>query len=497
MVKMSTRNALRRATAAAPWTTATPRSWKPVELCRTVWSSGSPVRGFAPVTPNASPWKGGRSFAAAAEYPPHQTITMPALSPTMTQGAIAEWKVAPGAQVKAGDVIADIETDKATMALESMEDGWMAKILVEAGAQDVQVGEIICVMVEEQGDCEKFADFAPTAAAPAAPVAPVAPAAPAPAAAASPPRPTSGDRVFASPKARVMAKAAGIDIALVNGTGPNGRVVMSDVQNAIETGVVAIETGGGSVTGASGTGVTGDQNGFARFFPAFEDVNLTNIKKITAARLTESKQTVPHFYLSVDVRMDALSALRAQLNEGLQKAGGKISVNDFVVSASAKALLAVPEVNASWMGDKIRRYKKADVAVAVQTPQGLMVPVVRGACGLGLSGISGEVKALAGKAKEGKLAPADMIGGTFTISNLGMFGVKNFAAIVNPPQAAILAVGAARVEVVKKEDGTGYEEASVMNVTLSCDHRVIDGADGATWLGAFKGFMEDPVTMLL
>jgi len=294
-----------------------------------------------------------------------------------------------------------------------------------------------------------------------------------------------------------MAKAAGIDIALVNGTGPNGRVVMSDVQNAIETGVVAIETGGGSVTGASGTGVTGDQNGFARFFPAFEDVNLTNIKKITAARLTESKQTVPHFYLSVDVRMDALSALRAQLNEGLQKAGGKISVNDFVVSASAKALLAVPEVNASWMGDKIRRYKKADVAVAVQTPQGLMVPVVRGACGLGLSGISGEVKALAGKAKEGKLAPADMIGGTFTISNLGMFGVKNFAAIVNPPQAAILAVGAARVEVVKKEDGTGYEEASVMNVTLSCDHRVIDGADGATWLGAFKGFMEDPVTMLL
>jgi pyruvate dehydrogenase E2 component (dihydrolipoamide acetyltransferase) len=206
---------------------------------------------------------------------------------------------------------------------------------------------------------------------------------------------------------------------------------------------------------------------------------------------------VPHFYLTVDVRMDKLASLRAQLNAGLEKSGGKISVNDFVVKASAAALKAVPEVNASWMGDKIRRYKKADVSVAVQTEAGLMVPVVRNACGLGLAGISSEVRHLAGKAKEGKLAPADMIGGTFTISNLGMFGVKQFAAIVNPPQAAILAVGSARKEVVKKPDGSGYEEVMVMSATLSCDHRVVDGADGASWLGAFKGFMEDPVTMLL
>ena len=286
-----------------------------------------------------------------------------------------------------------------------------------------------------------------------------------------------------------MAKAAGVAIERVPGTGPNGRVVMSDVARAIESGV--------AVGGASGAAGAGAADGFARFFPPFEDVSLTTIKKVTAARLTESKQTVPHFYLTVDVRMDKLASLRAQLNAGLEKSGGKISVNDFVVKASAAALKAVPEVNASWMGDKIRRYKKADVSVAVQTEAGLMVPVVRNACGLGLTGISSEVRSLAGKAKEGKLTPTDMIGGTFTISNLGMFGVKQFAAIVNPPQAAILAVGSARKEVVKKPDGSGYEEVMVMSATLSCDHRVVDGADGATWLGAFKGFMEDPVTMLL
>ena len=424
------------------------------------------------------------------------------MSPTMTQGNIAEWKVEAGAKVSAGDVIADIETDKATMALESMEDGYIAKIIVPSGAQDVKVGEVIVVMVEDEADCVKFADFVPTgggaapAAAPAAAAPAAAPAAPSgapPAApAAAPPRASSGARVFATPKARVMASAAGISLAQVPGTGPNGRIVMSDVARAIESGVSAPAV-------SISTDDDGGFDGFARFFPAFEDVKLSQIKRITAARLTESKQNVPHFYLTVDVRMDALSALRGRLNSGLEKSkkGGKISVNDFVVKASAAALMAVPAVNASWMGDKIRRFKKADVSVAVQTDAGLMVPVVRNACGLGLTGISSEVRVLAGKAKEGKLAPTDMIGGTFTISNLGMFGVKQFAAIVNPPQAAILAVGAARKEVMKKADGTGYEEVMMMSATLSCDHRVVDGADGAMWLGAFKGFMEDPVTMLL
>ena len=429
---------------------------------------------------------------------------MPALSPTMTAGNIAEWKVSPGSKVNAGDVIADIETDKATMALESMEEGYIAEILVPTGAQDVQVGEVVAIMVEEEGDCGKFDDYVPSASAPAAAAAPAgapaadppaaAPSAAAPPAAAPPAAPTapraSGARVFASPKARAVAAAAGISVEQVTGTGPGGRVVLSDVELAIENGVQPI-----AASAAAGAG--GDADGFARFFPPFEDVSVSQIKKVTAARLTESKRTVPHFYLTVDVRMDELMALRGTLNAGLEKSGQKISVNDFVVKASAAALRKVPEVNASWMGDKIRQYKKADISVAVQTDAGLMVPVVRNACGLGLTGISSEVRSLAGKAKEGKLGPDDMVGGTFTISNLGMFGVKSFSAIVNPPQAAILAVGAARKEVVKKADGSGYEEALVMSATLSCDHRVIDGAVGAEWIGAFKGFMEDPVTMLL
>ena len=294
--------------------------------------------------------------------------------------------------------------------------------------------------------------------------------------------------MFASPKARAMAEAAGVAIERIAGTGPNGRVVMADVQTAIRDGVPS------SVASTAGD----DTSGLARFFPPFEDVSVSQIKKVTAQRLTESKRTVPHFYLSVDVRMDRLMAMRSSLNGALQSDGGsKISVNDFVVKASALSLKKVPDVNASWMGDKIRRYQKADISVAVQTDLGLMVPVVRGACGLGLSGISGEVRLLAGKAKDGKLSATDMIGGTFTISNLGMFGIKQFAAIVNPPQAAILAVGAARKEVVKKADGSGYEEALMMSATLSCDHRVVDGAVGAQWLGAFKSYMEDPVTMLL
>jgi pyruvate dehydrogenase E2 component (dihydrolipoamide acetyltransferase) len=437
---------------------------------------------------------------------------MPALSPTMTQGNIAEWKVGEGDKVAAGDVMADIETDKATMALESMEDGYIARILVPTGATDIAVGELVAIMVEEQEDIAKFADFTAAAAAPpaaaspaaAAPSAPsAAPSAAPPAAAAAPaaapaaPR-ASGERVFASPRARVLAAEAGINVAQIQGTGPGGRVVMADVALAVKNGVQPLAAGAGA--GAAGVGAGAGAGGaetFARFFPPFEDVSVSQIKKVTAARLTESKRTVPHFYLTVDVRMDQLMGLRGKLNAGLEKTGGKISVNDFVVKASAAALRTVPEVNASWMGDKIRQYKKADISVAVQTDAGLMVPVVRGACGLGLTGISSEVRSLAGKAKDGKLGPMDMIGGTFTISNLGMFGIKQFTAIVNPPQAAILAVGAARKEVVKSADGSGYEEALVMSATLSCDHRVVDGAVGATWLGAFKGYMEDPVTMLL
>jgi len=238
----------------------------------------------------------------------------------------------------------------------------------------------------------------------------------------------------------------------------------------------------------------------AKFFPDFEDVSVTAIKRVTAQRLTESKQQVPHFYVTVDVRLDHMMNIRKTLNDQLANdksaEGTKISVNDLIIKASAKALLAVPDVNASWLGDKIRKYKKADISVAVQTERGLMVPIVRSACCLGLKSISSEVKALAGRARDGTLTPHDMTGGTFTISNLGMFGVKSFAAIVNPPQAAILAVGGARKEVVKNSEG-GYEEVSVLSATLSCDHRVVDGAVAAQWLQSFKGYLEDPMTMLL
>jgi len=286
-----------------------------------------------------------------------------------------------------------------------------------------------------------------------------------------------------------LAQERGITLAHVRGTGPNGRIIADDVLAAradAAAGVVAAQT-------------IVAEHPLSKFFPDFEDVSVSAIKRVTAQRLTESKQQVPHFYLTVDIRLDNMMDIRQTLNKQLVEdktaEGAKISVNDFIIKASSKALLDVPDVNASWLGDKIRKYKKADISVAVQTDRGLMVPIVRSACCLGLKSISSEVKALAGRAREGTLTPRDMTGGTFTISNLGMYGVKSFAAIVNPPQAAILAVGGARKEVVKAD--SGYEEVLVMSATLSCDHRVVDGAVGAQWLQSFKRYLEDPMKMLL
>jgi pyruvate dehydrogenase E2 component (dihydrolipoamide acetyltransferase) len=298
-----------------------------------------------------------------------------------------------------------------------------------------------------------------------------------------------GERVFASPLARRLAADRGVRLENIRGSGPNGRIIADDVEHARAE----------DHAGAAAVRTVVEEHPLSKFFPEFEDTSVSAIKRVTAQRLTESKQQVPHFYLTVDIRMDKCMDIRQTLNKQLADdkaaAGAKISVNDFIVKASAKSLLAVPDVNASWLGDKIRKYKKADISVAVQTERGLMVPIVRSACCLGLKSISSEVKALAGRAREGSLTPQDMTGGTFTISNLGMFGVKSFAAIVNPPQAAILAVGGTRKEVVKTD--AGYEEVLVMSATLSCDHRVVDGAVGAQWLAAFKGYLEDPMTMLL
>jgi len=303
-------------------------------------------------------------------------------------------------------------------------------------------------------------------------------------------------RVFISPLARKTALEKGVDYTKIRGRGPNGRVTNLDVLEYVASGGVANVKS--SAQQQQQQQQSAGEFDASIYFPEYEEVPVSTIKKITAKRLTESKQTVPHFYLTVDVNMDAVNATRARMNALLEKEkdAKKISVNDFVVKASAAALRAVPEVNSSWMETHVRRYKLADVCVAVQTDKGLMVPVVRSACCLGLRGISSEVKSLAEKAKMGKLQGKDVSGGTFTVSNLGMFGIKHFAAIVNPPQAGILAVGGTRKEIVKTKEGM-YKETNVMSATLSCDHRAVDGADGAKWLGAFKSYMEDPSTMLL
>ena len=441
--------------------------------------------------------------SSAATLPEHAVLPMPALSPTMERGGLAKWHKAVGDAVRAGDVIADVETDKATMAMEATDDGFMAAILVPEGSEDVEVGTPVCVTVENEEDVGAFKDYeatpveASSGAGAAAVETPVSSAPAAAAAAAAPvaatttraPAMDAGDRVFASPLARRLAQERGITLAHVRGTGPNGRIIADDVLAA------RADAGAGVV--AAQTVVA--EHPLSKFFPDFEDVSVSAIKRVTAQRLTESKQQVPHFYLTVDVRLDNMMDIRQTLNKQLAEdktaEGAKISVNDFIIKASSKALLDVPDVNASWLGDKIRKYKKADISVAVQTDRGLMVPIVRSACCLGLKSISSEVKALAGRARAGTLTPQDMTGGTFTISNLGMFGVKSFAAIVNPPQAAILAVGGARKEVVKTD--SGYEEVLVMSATLSCDHRVVDGAVGAQWLQSFKRYLEDPMKMLL
>jgi pyruvate dehydrogenase E2 component (dihydrolipoamide acetyltransferase) len=291
--------------------------------------------------------------------------------------------------------------------------------------------------------------------------------------------------VFASPLARCSAAEAGLSLDGLLGTGPEGRIVAADVAEALARAP--------AVAAAAAASAPGGASALDAFFPQYTDASVSTIRKVIARRLQESKQTVPHFYLSLDVRMDALLAARAALNAGGER---KLSLNDLIIKAAALACKAVPDVNAAWLGDKIRRYAAVDVSVAVQTDAGLMVPIVRSADAKGLDAISAEVRALAAKARAGKLAPADFTGGTFTISNMGMLGVKSFAAIVNPPQAAILAVGATRAEVVALPAG-GYASVSVMNVTLSCDHRVVDGAVGAAWLAAFKGRIEAPLTMLL
>lgn len=425
-------------------------------------------------------------------------ILMPALSPTMEEGTLAKWLVKEGDTVQSGDLLAEIETDKATMEFEAVDEGVIGKLLVAEGTEGVSVNTPIAVLLEEG----ESADDAPVKSAPKAeskaeekkPEQPktLEPAAEKPKAASGPtPTNASGDRIFASPLARRIASEHKIDLAQVKGSGPHGRIVKSDVESlpaAPETQVATAPALPQSANSESVKAMYADRE--------FEEVSLNGMRKTIAQRLTEAKQSIPHFYLRRDIKIDRLLSLRAELNAGLEKSGGKLSVNDFVIKACAKALQDVPNSNAVWAGDRILKLKPSDVAVAVAVEDGLFTPVIRDSDRKTLSEISSEMKELADKARDKKLAPQEYQGGSFAISNLGMFGVDNFDAVINPPHGSILAVGAGKKRPMVADDGS-IAAATVMSVTLSVDHRVIDGALGAEFLNAIVGYLEHPLTILV
>lgn len=418
-------------------------------------------------------------------------ILMPALSPTMTEGNLAKWHKKAGDSVKAGEVIAEIETDKATMEVEAVDEGVIGKILVAEGTQAVKVNTPIAVLLEE-GESAADADKSPApAAAPPAAGQPTPPAIEKPTVNAPRAEDSAGGRVFASPLAKRLAEQKGVDLTTINGSGPHGRVIKADVENYRGGSVApAARTGAAhSATMLSGVDAVALANALGQKYVALPN---NAVRKIIAKRLLESKQTVPHFYLTVDCRIDKLLALRADIN----KAGdAKISVNDFVIKAVAKALQKVPATNTSWSEDAILQYDSVDVSVAVATPNGLVTPIIKAAHQKTLGTIAAEMKDLAQRARDNKLRPEEFQGGGFTISNLGMYGITSFSAIINPPQSCILAVGAGEQRAVVT-DGK-LDVATVMTVTLSVDHRSVDGAVGAEFLQAFKQLIEAPALMLV
>ncbi|MDR9762437.1 pyruvate dehydrogenase complex dihydrolipoamide acetyltransferase [Rhizobium redzepovicii] len=445
-------------------------------------------------------------------------ITMPALSPTMEEGNLSKWLVKEGDTVKSGDVIAEIETDKATMEVEAVDEGTVAKLVVAAGTEGVKVNALIAVLAADGEDVATAASGAGSAApakADAAP-APKAEAAPAKAEAAVAPAPaaapaavsSNGNRTFSSPLARRLAKEAGIDLSAVAGSGPHGRVVKSDVEAAVAGGgakpaaapSAAAPQAAAAPAPAAAPKAASEDAVLKLFEPgSYELVPHDGMRKTIARRLVESKQTIPHFYVSVDCELDALMALRAQLNDAAPRKDNapayKLSVNDMVIKAMALALRDVPDANVSWTETNLIKHKHADVGVAVSIPGGLITPIIRKAEQKTLSVISNEMRDLGKRAKDRKLKPEEYQGGTSSVSNMGMMGVKNFAAVVNPPHATILAVGAGEQRVVVKNGEMAI--ATVMSVTLSTDHRCVDGALGAELLQAFKGYIENPMGMLV
>lgn len=424
-------------------------------------------------------------------------ILMPALSPTMEEGTLAKWLVKEGDEVSSGDIIAEIETDKATMEFEAVDEGTMGPLLIAEGSEGVKVNTPIAVLLEEGEDAGAAVVSSAAAEAPA-PAAEPAQAAAAPvAASAAPASPAAADgaRVFASPLARRIAADKGIDLTTITGSGPKGRIVKADVISAEATPKAAPAPAAAAAATPLASSPSADVVAKMYEGRAFEEVALDGMRKTIAARLTEAKQSIPHFYLRRDIKLDALLKFRSELNKQVESRGVKISVNDFIIKAVALALQSVPAANAVWAGDRVLQMKASDVAVAVAIEGGLFTPVLQDAESKSLSALSTQMKDLAGRARDRKLAPHEYQGGSFAISNLGMFGIDNFDAIVNPPHAGILAVGAGVKKPVVGEDGA-LTVATVMSVTMSVDHRVIDGAVGAALLEAIVTNLENPIGML-
>lgn len=412
-------------------------------------------------------------------------LKMPALSPTMEEGTLAKWLVKEGDTVSSGDILAEIETDKATMEFEAVDEGTISQILIPAGTDGVKVGTVIALIAGEGEDAA-----APKAAAPASkPAAPApAPAAPAPAAVAPAPaaRPNN-DRIIASPLAKRIAAQTGVELAGLSGSGPNGRIVKADVEAA-----TAGTRPSAAYAPSPAPAPTPIQLGDIQ--TPHEAVKLSNMRKTIARRLSEAKQTIPHIYLTVDVRLDALLKLRADLNASLESRGIKLSVNDMLIKALGLALVQVPKCNVSFAGDQLIMYQRADISVAVSVPNGLITPIITGADSKAISKISTEMGELAGRAKDGKLQPHEYQGGTASLSNMGMFGIKQFDAVINPPQGMILAIGAGEKRPFVIDDS--LQIATVMSATGSFDHRAIDGADGAQLMQAFRDLCEKPLGLV-
>jgi len=442
-------------------------------------------------------------------------LKMPALSPTMEEGTLAKWLVKEGDEVKSGDILAEIETDKATMEFEAVDEGTVAKILVAEGTDGVKVGAPIAILAAEGEDASAAASAAPKAdtAPPAPPKAPAAPkpdetpkaplepaavetpAAPSAPAAPSPQRsPVKGEaeRVKASPLAKRLAQAQNIDLSTLQGSGPGGRIVRADIDAAVGKAPAAASAGAAAPAPALATHLV-TPGPMEQAIP-HEAIKLSNIRKTIARRLTESKQQIPHIYLTVEINLDALLKLRVELNKGLESRGVKLSVNDLLIKALAQSLIEVPECNVSFAGDQLFKYKRADISVAVSIPAGLITPIIVGAESKSVSAISTEMKDLAVRARDGKLQPQEYQGGTASLSNMGMYGIKNFEAVINPPQGMIMAIGAGEKRPYVINDS--LQIVTVMSATGSFDHRAIDGADGARLMQAFKRLVENPLGML-